>query len=186
MRIEVRDKDSGLVTGVKNLRPVLDYDIDYLQGRVLLAEPLASTADDNLLDSQRADSSGDEAYLVVRYEYTPGFEEHRRAGHRRTGPLLGQRPREVGLTASSSDEGDADSSLNGADVTLRMSADSWFKVQGGQERGPGLQLARTPTTAASVSSSDDADRLRRGERRRVPRRPQRRLRGLHRSAAAAA
>ena len=39
LRIELRDKDSGLVTGVKNLRPVLDYDIDYLQGRVVLAEP---------------------------------------------------------------------------------------------------------------------------------------------------
>ena len=34
VRIELRDKDSGLVTGVVNLRPVLDYDIDYLQGRV--------------------------------------------------------------------------------------------------------------------------------------------------------
>ena len=40
VRIELRDKDSGLVTGVVNLRPVLDYDIDYLQGRILLAEPL--------------------------------------------------------------------------------------------------------------------------------------------------
>ena len=41
MRIEVRDKDSGMVLGVKNLTPVLDYDIDYLQGRVLLAQPLS-------------------------------------------------------------------------------------------------------------------------------------------------
>ena len=29
VRIETRDKDSGLVLGVKNLTPVLDYDIDY-------------------------------------------------------------------------------------------------------------------------------------------------------------
>ena len=40
VRIELRDKDSGIVTGVVNLRPALDYDIDYLQGRVLLSEPL--------------------------------------------------------------------------------------------------------------------------------------------------
>ena len=32
VRIEIRDKASGIVTGVVNLRPVLDYDIDYLQG----------------------------------------------------------------------------------------------------------------------------------------------------------
>ena len=57
-----------------NLRPVLDYDIDYLQGRILLAEPLNSTEDDNLLVRSNG-ASGDEAYLVVRYEYTPGFDE---------------------------------------------------------------------------------------------------------------
>ncbi|HJY35873.1 MAG TPA: hypothetical protein VJ299_00345, partial [Steroidobacteraceae bacterium] len=74
LRIELRDKDSGLVSGVVNLRPVLDYDIDYLQGRVVLAEPLNSTVDDRLL-VRSGGLSGDAAYLVVRYEYTPGFTE---------------------------------------------------------------------------------------------------------------
>ena len=37
VRIEVRDRASGIVTGVFNLRPVLDYDIDYIQGRIMLA-----------------------------------------------------------------------------------------------------------------------------------------------------
>jgi hypothetical protein len=36
VRIEIRDKDSRIVTGVVNLRPSVDYDIDYLQGRLLL------------------------------------------------------------------------------------------------------------------------------------------------------
>src|SRR6059036_3824908 len=45
VRIEIRDKDSRIVTGVVNLRPGIDYDIDYLQGRVLLSEPLSSRAD---------------------------------------------------------------------------------------------------------------------------------------------
>ena len=51
----------------------MDYDIDYLQGRLLLSEPLSSTADDNLL-VRSSGLSGDESYLVVRYEYTPGFD----------------------------------------------------------------------------------------------------------------
>ena len=38
LRIEVRDKDSQLVSGVVHLRPTIDYDIDYLQGRILLTE----------------------------------------------------------------------------------------------------------------------------------------------------
>src|SRR5881397_489098 len=49
VRIEIRDKASGIVTGVVNLRPNVDYDIDYLQGRLLLSQPLSSTANDNLL-----------------------------------------------------------------------------------------------------------------------------------------
>ena len=74
VRIELRDKDSGLVTGVVDLQPTADYDIDYLQGRILLAEPLSSTEEDGLM--VRSDGlSGQQAYLVVRYEYTPGFAD---------------------------------------------------------------------------------------------------------------
>src|SRR5438477_11918438 len=74
VRVEIRDKDSRIVTGVVNLRPSVDYDIDYLQGRVLLTQPLSATADDNLL-VRNSGLSGNEAYVVVRYEYTPGFDQ---------------------------------------------------------------------------------------------------------------
>src|SRR5258705_8570210 len=49
VRIEIRDKDSLIVTGVINLRYGMDYDIDYLQGRILLAAPLSWGPVDNLL-----------------------------------------------------------------------------------------------------------------------------------------
>ena len=39
------------------------------------------------------------------------------------------------MTASTTEEGVADSSLNGADVTLRMSADSWLRVQAAKSEG---------------------------------------------------
>jgi flagellar motor protein MotB len=134
VRIELRDKDSGLVTGVKNLRPVLDYDIDYLQGRVLLTEPLGSTADDNLL-IRSGGLSGDEAHLVVRYEYTPGFDEIDAVATGGQGHYWISDYVKAGLTASTSEEGDADSTLNGADVTLRMSSDSWLKLQAAKSEG---------------------------------------------------
>ena len=72
VRIEIRDKDSRIVVGVVNLQPNVDYSIDYLQGRLLLTQPLASTADDHML-VHSSGMSGNEAYLVARYEYTPGF-----------------------------------------------------------------------------------------------------------------
>jgi flagellar motor protein MotB len=144
VRIEVRDKDSGIVTSVVNLRPNVDYDIDYLQGRILLAEPLSSTVDDRLL-VRTGGLSGDEAWLVVRYEYTPGFEDIDALavggqGHYWFGDFL-----KLGLTTNTNEEGDADSSLHAADLTLRKSTDSWVK----------LQAARSEGLVSSALRSDD-------------------------------
>ena len=134
VRIEIRDKDSHIVTGSVDLRPGIDYDIDYLQGRLLLSEPLSSTAADNLL-VRTSGLSGDEAFLVARYEYTPGFGNLDAMSTGGQGHYwLGDHVR-VGLTANSNSEGDVDSRLGAADLTLRKSADSWLKVQGGRSEG---------------------------------------------------
>jgi len=135
VRIELRDKASGIVTGVVNLTPTMDYDIDYLQGRVVLATPLSSTADDHLLVRNNA-VSGDEAYLVVRYEYAPGFDDISAVStggqaHYWFGDYL-----KVGVTANMNERDEGDSSLSAADVTLRLSSESWLKVQ--QARSEGL------------------------------------------------
>ena len=134
VRIEIRDKDSGIVSGVVNLRPGMDYDIDYLQGRLLLSEPLSSTADDNLL-VRSSGLSGDEAYLVARYEYTPGFDELDAVAVGGQGHYWFNDHVRLGLTANSNEEGNADSRLGAADLTLRMSSESWFKVQAGRSEG---------------------------------------------------
>ena len=134
VRIEIRDRDSGIVTGVVNLRPGLDYDIDYLQGRLLLSEPLSSIAEDNLL-VRSSGLSGDEAYLVTRYEYSPDFDELDAVALGAQGHYWFNDHIRLGLTANSNEEGNADSSLGAADLTLRMSPESWFKVQTGRSEG---------------------------------------------------
>ncbi len=128
VRIEIRDKVSGIVTGVVNLAPSVDYDIDYLQGRVLLNEPLAATVDDNLLVRATA-VNGDEAYLVVRYEYTPGFDEIDAVSTGGQGHVWFGDWVRLGATVNSNEEDSADSSLAGGDLTLRMSSDTWLKAQ---------------------------------------------------------
>ena len=137
VRIEVRDKDSGIVLEVKNLTPVLDYDIDYLQGRILLAQPLSPTADDRLL--VRSDSiSGNPVFLLVRYEFTPGFDDPNNL-------VVGGRVHywfndhvKIGVTASRDEEADIENSLGGADLTLRKSAESWLRLETGRSKGPGV------------------------------------------------
>ena len=134
IRIELRDKTSGLVTGVTNLKPALDYDIDYLQGRIVLAEPLASTVDDNLL-VRSGSVSGDEAFLVVHYEYTPGFDDiDSLATGGQAHYWLGDYVK-FGITANENELDDTDNSLSAADVTLRWSDSSWLKVQQAQSEG---------------------------------------------------
>ena len=134
VRIELRDKASGIVTGVVNLMPAMDYDIDYLQGRILLSAPLASTSDDNLLVRSGA-TSGDEAYLIVRYEYTPGFDDVNALA---TGGQIhywfGDHVK-VGVTSNVNEQDDTDSSLNAADLTLRLNSGSWLKVQKAKSEG---------------------------------------------------
>lgn len=134
VRIELRDKASGIVTGVRNLTPVLDYDIDYLQGRVLLSEPLASTADDDLL-VRSSSVSGDEAYLVVRYEYTPGFDQIDALSTGGQAHYWFGDHVKLGVTSNVNEQGDTDSSLNAADLTLRMSDGSWLKLQQAKSEG---------------------------------------------------
>jgi flagellar motor protein MotB len=140
VRIEIRDKASGIVTGVVNLRPNVDYDIDYLQGRLLLSEPLSSTANDDLL-VRNSGLSGDEAYLVARYEYTPGFDKLDEVAVGGQGDYWLNDHVQLGLTADSNG-GQSTSNLGAADLTLRKSTNSWVKLQTGRSNGllsPSLQ-----------------------------------------------
>ncbi len=136
LRIEVRDKASGIVTGVVQLQPTLDYDIDYLQGRILLTEPLSATVGDDLLVRNQG-LSGNEAFLVAQYEYTPGFDDFNAwatggQGHAWITDWL-----KVGLVANHNQEGgtQSNSTLYAGDVTLRASTDSWIKLQAARSEG---------------------------------------------------
>ena len=137
LRIEVRDKDSDLVLASKTLVAELDYDIDYLQGRVLLSEILPTTADDDLLVAT-ASLSGNPVFLVVRYEYTPGVAEPDTlvTGGRMHYWLTDQV--KVGLTAGQTKEDNVESQLEGVDLTLRKSSASWLKLEYGHTTGPGV------------------------------------------------
>jgi flagellar motor protein MotB len=156
VRIEMRDKASGIVTGVVNLVPSMDYDIDYLQGRILLTNPLSSTVDDNLLVRSNA-LSGDEAYLVVRYEYTPGFGElDAVATGGQASYWFGDHVK-LGVTSNVNEEDDTDSTMLGADLTLRWSAGSWIKLQQAESEGLVAMPVVSQDGGFGFASYDPAD-----------------------------
>ncbi|HKK53395.1 MAG TPA: flagellar motor protein MotB, partial [Myxococcota bacterium] len=134
LRVEVRDKASGLVSEVIRLQPELDYDIDYIQGRVLLSEPLSAIADDSLL--VRNDGlSGNEVWLVVQYEFTPGFEEVDALNLGGQGHYWLSDFVKLGVTANRNEEDGVDNSLYAADLTFRKNTRTWLKIQAGRTEG---------------------------------------------------
>ncbi len=143
VRIEVRDKDSGIVLGVKNLTPVLDYTIDYLQGRILLTRPLPATADDSLLVHTNS-ITGNPVFLVVRYEFTPGFENADTTSFGGRIHYWLNDYVKVGLTANREKTEGIESNLGGADLTLRKSSESWLKLETGRTKGPGSLTETSP------------------------------------------
>ncbi|MCG6909779.1 MAG: OmpA family protein [Deltaproteobacteria bacterium] len=153
LRIEVRDKDSGVVLGVKNLTPTLDYDIDYLQGRILMAQPVPTTADDNLLVSTES-ISGNPVFLVARYEFTPGFDDpDTLAAGGRLHYWLNEYIK-IGVTANQDEEADTKNSLQGTDLTLRVSSESWIKMEAGHTKGPGSRTAGSDDGGYTYDESD--------------------------------
>ena len=137
VHIEVRDKDSGNVTAVKNLVPNLDYTVDYLQGRVSLSQPVSPTASDGLVVSGDT-LGGNRVYLVVRYEYEPS------AGDTNSMSLGGQTHAwlndyvKLGVTSDRDGSSESKNKLNAADLTARKSALTWIKAEASQTSGAGL------------------------------------------------
>ncbi|WP_140635107.1 OmpA family protein [Methylibium rhizosphaerae] len=167
VRIEIRDKVSGLVVAVRNLVPVQDYTIDHLQGRVLLSSPLSPVASDNLLVASDL-SPGNEAYLVVRYEYSTGFEELDNVSSGARLHYWVTDHLRLGATVNRNTDPGAESTLAAGDVTWRLSATTWVKVETGATKGAGAAAYGsndggfnfTPTTSTGVTpvvpAADDA------------------------------
>ena len=72
--VEIRNPVTGRVVDRRQLRYGHDYDIDYLQGVVLLDKPLASTVSAGAVVSDGA-LGGNEQYLIAAYEFTPATGE---------------------------------------------------------------------------------------------------------------
>lgn len=74
LRIEVKDRDTGRVIERRNLVAGRDYSIDYIQGVVILTDPLnSSRATGSVVTSNPIGDTIVE--LVVDYEYTPGLSD---------------------------------------------------------------------------------------------------------------
>jgi hypothetical protein len=68
VRIEVRDQVSGIPVGNTPQRPYVDYDIDYLGGRLTMRAPVSSLAAGPVV-VRSSPQTGDSVFVIVDYEY---------------------------------------------------------------------------------------------------------------------
>jgi hypothetical protein len=142
VRIETRDRNTGLVLESRDLHPNQDYDFDPLQGRITLLTPLASAAA-NGRTVREGSSAGNVPVLVVRYEYSPlvGDLEGYTVGGRATA-WLGEKIR-FGVTAQRDTVEAAAQTLLGSDVTLRLTPGTFVKAEIAQTDGPGFSQSNS-------------------------------------------
>lgn len=142
VRIEVRDRETGLVLESRDLFPQQDYDFDPLQGRLTLLQPLSSAVASGGV-VREGSSTGDVPVLVVRYEFTPTLSslDGYTFGGRATG-WIGDFVR-LGATAQRDTVEEASQTVFGADVLVRASAETYFKAEFAQSSGPGFGQANS-------------------------------------------
>lgn len=139
VRIEVRDKDSGLVLQSQDLVAGIDYEINAMQGRVILSQPLSANADGSGLIRSGGSLSGHPAFLVVGYEYSPGLDRLDDLAYGGRVAYWANDKVRIGFTGSQQQQtGREDQTLGGGDLLLRHSEGTWLKVESAQSRGDSL------------------------------------------------
>jgi hypothetical protein len=121
VRIEVRDKITGLVLAKDEMKEGADYEIDYSNGRIIFWMPISRISESNSIISTHL-LDGNPVYVVVDYEYEAKDEYD--------GETVGGRVRKsitdyvsVGGTYVKEEQAENDYELKGADATIHLGKD---------------------------------------------------------------
>ena len=148
--VEVRNPVTGRVVDRKTLVYGRDYYIDYVQGVILLNQPLASPVDAGNLVRDGA-LGGNDQYLVAAYEFVPtagqvdGYVYGGRAQQ-----WLGDHVR-LGVTGALEKTGSADQKLGGADVQFYKSDKTFLEGEVAVSEGPGFGFSESINGGLTVT-----------------------------------
>lgn len=144
--LEIRDRTTGRVEQRVSLVRGADYEIDALQGRILLSRPLAQVSRENLRRISRdVPLDGYEQRLIVDYEWVPtGFDADDIAAGVRGKHWFGDHFA-VGATYVDEQRAGQDYSLRGADMTLQAGRGTYLKAE----------HSRSESTSTPVFFSDN-------------------------------
>jgi hypothetical protein len=128
--IEVRDHTTGRIMSTTTLARGSDYEIDDLQGRIILTRPLAQVTTSNVTSITRdAPLDGYQQILLVDYEYTPvGLDTNDVTAGINGKQWFGEHLA-VGGTYVNEGRESGDYTLEGANVTLQQGNGTYLKVE---------------------------------------------------------
>lgn len=158
LSIEIIDPITGLVVERRQLALGVDYEIDSLQGVIMLKRPLSSVTGGSEPVTDGA-LGGHRVHLVAQYEYTPAagdVDGYVYGG--RAQAWLGDHVR-VGATAMSETTGAADQRAFGVDVQIRHTDKTYVEAEWARSSGPGFGstfsadggISNTPTGTSGVA-----------------------------------
>ena len=154
--VEIRDKDSSIVLDRRQLAPAQDYDINYIQGRVVLRSPLPSVADGSTL-VQTSTLNGNPVFLVVTYEYVPGLNEiSALAGGVRATHWFSDYIR-LGFTGYNQGNDQSGQRLEGADFILRYMPGTFLKGEFAHSDGAGVGTQTSITGGFGFNTLQGSD-----------------------------
>ena len=134
--MEVRDRDSGIVLERQELVEARDYDMNYIQGRILLRNPLPIVADTTLF-VHNSSLAGNPVWLVATYEYTPGLTNPSALTYGgRAQQWVGDHVR-IGVTGYRQGEDQSRQTLYGTDLLLRYKPGTYLRGEFAHSDGQG-------------------------------------------------
>lgn len=134
--VEIRDASSGRLLKRNKLRFGEDYQVNYIQGIISLNELLPSAADQSTL-VQGGSYLGNPVYLVVNYEYVPGFLDPNVWNFGgRASQWIGDHF-QVGATGRKESGSGSEEELYAADAKIKFSSKSEIRAEMAQSKGVG-------------------------------------------------
>ena len=137
LEVETINPVSGQVISRRTLVFGTDYDVNYVQGLIILRSPLSGSADTNELINSSV-SGDNEVQLVATYEYTPGSTEIE-------GMSFGGRAQawindtiRFGITGHQEEKGTSDLTVAGVDLRIKAGDNSYLDFEYAESEGDGF------------------------------------------------
>jgi len=166
--LEVRDRTTGRTETRVVLQRGTDYEIDELQGRILLTRPLAQISRENISTLTRdAPLDGFEQRLLVDYEWVPtGFDADDVSAGVRAKHWFGDHVG-VGATHVQEQRAGEDYTLTGGDLTLQAGRGTFIKAEYTRTESFGAPVFFSDNGGLSFIQNNDTSANRKGEAKAV-------------------